>query len=277
MIRIALLGDSHLANWKRAWDSFGKDHKSVDLVFFAAAGTRLDCCAPQGDRLAFEDEEVARWIEITSGGRRELVPADYDVLCVVGLRFGVRTATDLYTKWRADSHRGREGKFHLVSDGCFHDAVSDRLNASPAMILVRKLRRITDKAIWLAVQPAPSEIILTAEKFPKSLHWATTANDAPSLRATYEDACRALAAEDVMVLDQPAATLASPVLSKDEYRRESDTTLDWTHLNNAYGEIALRDLLSHVQPDFGQRGAGSPWSAVKRVLGSKLSQLSGRP
>lgn len=293
MIRIALVGDSHLANWKRAWDSFGKACTDIDLVFFAAAGLRLQCCQPRGDRLVFEDEEVARWMEITSRGRRELVPADYDVVCVVGLRFGVRTVMDLYARWRADAHQGNEGKYQVVSDACFQQTVSDRLNASSAMILVRKLRQTTDKPIWLAVQPAPSEIVLTLEKFPKGLQWATAANDAPSLRATYQEVCRRLAEQDVIVLDQPAATLAAPLVSKDEYRRPSETGVDWTHLNDAYGEIALRELLSQFQPGLdGQageqdrvgndeqpaEGSGdtSPWSVVKRVLRGRRSLFSSR-
>jgi len=150
MMRIALLGNSHLYSWKRAWNSLGRAYPDVDLVFFAARGAQLECCEPQGDRLVFKREDIARWIEVTSGGRRELVAADYDALCVVGLGCGVRAVTALYPRWRADSHQGDQGRFQLVSDACFQDTVVDRLNASPAMVLVGKLRQITDKVIWLA-------------------------------------------------------------------------------------------------------------------------------
>lgn len=291
MIRIALVGDSHLANWKRAWDSFGAGWTGGELVFFAAAGTRLDCSQPRGDRLVFEDEEVAQWLEVTSGGRRELVAADYDVICVVGLRFNVRVVTDLYARWRADGHRGREGRFNLVSDACFLDAAGDRLDASQAMVLVHKLRRITDKPIVLAAQPAPSEIVLTLDKCPQGFRRATAADDAPALRATYEEVCRRLAIDDLAILDQPAATLATPILSSDRYRRPSETEIpDWTHMNDAFGEIALRELLSHLQSRFGGEplpmpaaavgdaepaaagpgAATSAWSAVKRAVGKRF-------
>lgn len=293
MTRIALLGDSHLANWKRAWDSLGSEHAGVDLVFFASAGTRLDCVQPRGDRLIFENEDVAQWIEVTSGGRRELVVADYDALCVVGLRFGVRAVTDLYARWRADSHHGQEGRFHLISDACFQDAVCDRLNASLAMVLVRKLRSITDRPILLGAQPAPSEVVLTLDKCPQGLLQATAANDVLALRTAYDEACRRLATDNVIVLDQPSSTLASPVLSYDEYRRDSETTPDWMHMNIAFGEIALRELLSHLQASFereggpqerigdapkpGEQGVGtSVWSAVKRAVGTRISHFSNR-
>ena len=281
MIRIALLGNSHLHSWKSAWSSLDKAYPDVDLVFFAAPGWQLECCEPQGDRLVFRSEEVARLLEITSGGRRELVAADYDALCVVGLGAGLRTVTGLYSGWRADAHTGEEGRFQLVSDACFQDAVSDRLNASPAMAIVGKLRQITDKVIWLAPTPAPSEIILTLDKTPEGIEMAAAATDGPSLRAAYDEACRRLAAENLIVLEQPKATLATPLLSKKEYRRRTWTTPDWMHVNDAYGKIVIRDFLSRYQPSLGGPGAGDSSGSLLRLadpllgaLRSKVLQLS---
>jgi hypothetical protein len=281
MIRIALLGNSHLENWKRAWNSLGKAYPDVDLVFFAAPGPQLECAEPRGDRLVFTSDEVARWLEITSGGRRELIAADYDAICVVGLGCGVRAVTSLYSGWRADAHKREEGRFQLVSDACFQDAVFDRLTASPAMVLVGKLRRITDKAIWLAPTPAPSEIILTQENVPQGVEMAAAAADASSLRATYDEACRRLAAETLMLLEQPKATLASPILSKKEYRRRNWTTPDWMHLNDAYGKIVIREFLSRLHPAPDRESAGDPPGIAPRLaspllgaLRSKFSALS---
>jgi hypothetical protein len=273
MIRIALLGNSHLFNWKRAWNSLGKAYPDVDLVFFAARGGQLECCEPQGDRLVFKSEEVARWVEITSGGRRELVAADYDALCVVGLGCGVRTVAGLYSRWRADAHKAEEGRFHLVSDACFQDTVVDLLNASLAMAIIGKLRQITDKVIWLAPTPAPSEIILTLDKSPEGLDMAAAATDAPSLRAAYDEACRRLAAENVMVLEQPKATLATPLLSKKEYRRPTWTTPDWTHLNDAYGKIVIREFLSRLHPSLGGRSDGDSSGSLLRLADPLLGAL----
>jgi hypothetical protein len=281
MTRIALLGNSHLFSWKRAWNSLGKAYPDVDLVFFAAPGAQLECCEPQVDRLVFTGDDVARRLEITSGGRRELIAADYDAICVVGLGCGVRAVTALYSGWRADSHKGEEGRFQLVSDACFQDAVVDRLNAAPAMVLVGKLRQITDKVIWLAPTPAPSEIILTLENVPESVEMAAAATDASSLRATYDEACRRLVAKDLVLLGQPKATLASPLLSKKEYRRRNWTTPDWMHLNDAYGKIVIREFLSRLQATPDRESAGDPSGGGLRLanpllgaLRSKLSSLS---
>ena len=277
MIRIALLGNSHLVNWKRAWKSLGKAYPDVEFVFFAAPGRQLQCCEPQGDRLVFKREDVARSLEITSGGRRELVPADYDALCVVGLGYGIDSVTELYSRWRADSHKGQEGRFRLVSDACFQDAVADRLNVSLAMALVGGLRQITDKVIWLAPVPAPSEIVLTLDKSPEGIEMAAATTDAPALRAAYEEACRRLAAENLIVLQQPKATLASPLLSKDEYRRPnrnpSETTPDWSHLNDAYGKITIREFLSRLQPSLGGQSAGASSGGLLRLANPLLRAL----
>jgi len=283
MIRIALLGNSHLENWKRAWNSLGKAYPDVELVFFAAPGKQLECCEPQGDRIVFKSEDVARWVEITSGGRRELVAADYDAFCVVGLGCGVGAVTQLYSEWRADSHKGREGRFQLISDACFLDALGDRLKASPAMALVGKLRQVTDKSIWLAPTPALSEIVLTLDKSPQGIEIAAAATDAPSLRGAYDEACRRLAAENLIVLEQPKATLASPLLSKNEYRRTNWTKPDWMHLNDAYGKIVIREFLSRFQPSLGGQDDGDSSGNFLRLadpilgtLRSTFSQLSTR-
>ena len=283
MIRIALLGNSHIENWKRAWNSLGNAYPDVDLVFFAAPGAQLECCEPQGDRLVFKNEDVARWVEITSGGRRELVASDYDALCVVGLGCEVRAVTALYSRWRADAHKGKEGRFQLVSDACFQDTVVDQLNASLAMATVGKLRQITDKVIWLAPTPAPSEIILALDDSPEGIEIAAAATDAPSLRATYDEAFRRLAAENLILLEQPEATLASPLLSKKEYRRRSWTKPDWMHLNDAYGKLVIREFLSRLHPSLDGQGAGDSSGRLLRLanplvgaLRSRFSQLSTR-
>jgi len=283
MIRVALLGNSHLDNWKRAWTSLGKAYPGIEFVFFAAPGAQLECCEPQGDRIVFKSEDVARWVEITSGGRRELVAADYDALCVVGLGCEVRAATSLYSGWRADSHKGEQGRFLLVSDACFLDVVCDRLKASVAMALVGKLRQITDKSIWLAPTPAPAEVVLTLDKPPEDIEMAASAIDAPALRATYDEACRRLAAEDLIVLEQPKATLASPLLSKNMYRRPTWTKPDWMHLNDAYGRIVIREFLSRFQPSLGGQDASDSSGNFLRLadpilgaLRSTFSQLSTR-
>jgi len=272
-MRIALLGNSHLYSWKHAWNSLGGAYPDVELVFFAAPGANLECCEPEGDRLVFKREDVARFIKITSGGRRELVPADYDAICVAGLHFGVHAVTRLYSGWRADSHTGTEGRFQLVSDACFLDAVGDRLKAWLAMTVVGRPCRITDKVIWLAPTPAPSEVILTLNDLPEAVETAAATPDASFLRATYDEACRSLTAENLILLEQPKATLASPLLSKNEYRLRSGTTPDWYHLNDAYGRIVLRKLLSRLDPSLDGEGAGESSGRLLRLADPLLGAV----
>lgn len=283
MIRVALLGNSHIFNWKRAWTSLGKVYPGVEFIFFAAPGAPFAHCEPQGDRLVFTNEDVARWVKRTSGGRREMVVADYDAFCVVGLGCEVRAATSLYSGWRADSHKGEQGRFLLVSDAFFLDVVCDRLKASAAMALVGKLRQITDKSIWLAPTPAPAEVVLTLDKPPEDIEMAAQAIDAPALRAAYDEACRRLATGNLILLEQPKATLASPLLSKDKYRHPTWTKPDWIHLNDAYGRIVIREFLSRFQPSLGGQDAGDSSGNFLRLadpilgaLRSTFSQLSTR-
>jgi hypothetical protein len=295
MSRLALLGDSHLSNWKRAWPLVGAEFPTVEPVYFAAAGKGLEGCQPKSDRLVFESEELANMIQLTSGGRRELVVADYDAFCVVGLRSGVRIAIELYARWRADSHRRQDGRFQIVSDACFLDTVYDQLDASLAMTVVRKLRSITDKPIFLAARPAYSENALDDARF-NDMKVALDAGDAQALRATYDTATRRLTDSGVVILDQPGVTLASPVLSKSVYQREGGDVPDVLHMNDAFGEIAVRELLARLlsevpamtapdaavgreAPKAGERGdrqEPSFWTSLKRSIGTTFLGRSSR-
>lgn len=295
MSRLALLGDSHLANWKRAWPLVAPEFPNVEPVFFAAAGSGLEGCQPKSDRLVFEGEELANMIQRSSGGHRELVVADYDAFCVVGMKFGIRTVVELYARCRADSHRRQDGRFQLVSDACFLDTACDRLNASPAMLLVRKVRSISDKPIFLAARPAHSESVLDDERY-RSTRLMLEAGDAPALRTTYAEASQKLAGSGVVILDQPTATLASPVLSNRVYEREGGDVPDVSHMNDAFGEMAVRELLTHLLSDVptmsasdtgagsdaaraderGRRQEPSIWTSIKRTIGTTFPGRSGR-
>lgn len=244
MRRLALLGNSHLAAWKLGWDEIGESFANISITFFAANGDRLTDFRVAGDRLLITDKSIADLVELTSGGKREIVAADYDAFGIVGLNFGISAVSALYSRWRSDSHTDRSGRFTIVSDDCFQCTVSDILRATPAIDLALKLRSLCRKPIYLGVQPAPSEAVLRLK--PSSYHTAGASGDDVLLRKAYQAAWPSMAVDNMIVVDQPASTLASPLFSKEAFQRGRSHVADLTHLNQAYGVVALTAMLSHI-------------------------------
>ena len=86
-MRVCILGNSHVACIKVAWDELGKSHTDYCLTFCAAPGRRLDAMELSGDHLVPSNPQLRRDILTTSGGRDSIAIRDHDAFCIVGLGF----------------------------------------------------------------------------------------------------------------------------------------------------------------------------------------------
>ena len=189
---------------------------------------------------------------------------------------------------------GKEVAIELQRLGAEVVAV-DRYPNAPAMQVAHRSHVIpmTDPQVLNGVIMAEAphiivpEIEAIATDVLAAIEAAGMATIIPTARATQltmnREGIRRLAAEDLVLLEQPKATLASPLLSKNEYRRANWTKPDWMHLNDAYGKIVIRELLSSFQPSLADQSAGDSSGSFLRLadpilgaLRSRLSQLSTR-
>lgn len=251
-MRLCVVGNSHSGPWKLAWDVMSSQYPDVSIRFFAGPGKTLRNLEVVGGTLYSRDLELKRYLKLTGGG--PIRPDDYDMFCFVGCGVVMLPLMKLYEGWRADSHRGREGTFSMVSDACFEASARGMVTSSHGLAICRNLRSLTSKPIFLVPQPMPSEAIVQ-RRSTKHAGWRM-ALEAGDDKAMADLFARLLAEEyrDVAtLLPQPPSTLATPLLTHERYSRDSRILFkpdeahagnEFFHMNAEFGEISLADFLS---------------------------------
>ena len=84
-MRIGIIGNSHAAGLKRAWDALAPDDPGVALVFFVAPAKRILGLTRQGDRLVPGNDDLRARLRLSSGGQGEVVLAEYHAILIYGM------------------------------------------------------------------------------------------------------------------------------------------------------------------------------------------------
>ncbi len=219
-MRIAVLGNSHVACLKQGWDRIAARHPDLHLSFFASRQEGLKGLRLEGGALVPGDAALARDIAITSGGLERVVLADFDLFLVHALGLAA-PAMDL----RLSS---------AVQRQICRDALARSLNMS----LCRLIRGASSAPIVIGLNPqrAPDE-----------------SSPVPRHRLPYGEVCAVLARhvelDNVRLVEQPAHTLANGWNTRDELSRGS-TRLDvGDRISNAEHPV---NETSHMNAEFGR-------------------------
>jgi hypothetical protein len=139
-LRVCIIGNSHAGALKEAWDEIGTEQKyaSIEMTFFAARGDRLSDLEIEGNSLRAGGPDAANlseFLAFTSGGADRIQGDAYDLFLVYGgnLRFVNLPLT--------------------YSQAVLHACVADISQASLHYSITQKLRKITDRPVFVAVNP----------------------------------------------------------------------------------------------------------------------------
>lgn len=233
-LRIALIGTSHAAAFKAAWDTAAQDWPRVEITFFAARNTgsvEITQLVPDYGKLVARAPDLADRLRATSGGLSEIDPAAYDAILLVGFPprpvllpplspYSAAVRAALYQSARA---------------------------ASTLAEMTTNLRSVApDIPVFVAAQP----------------YAATPPKGAQPEARGYLAAAAAMEREvygplGVRFLPQPAATLIAdrwtdPMFSRGSLRLPTrpgaksgapHPAADRAHMNAAYGALALAEAL----------------------------------
>jgi hypothetical protein len=135
--RLCILGDSHVACLKLAWEERRASFPGLELTFFASRQSRLKELRIHGKQLRPLTPDVAQDIAITSGGATSIDPSLFDAFLVVGLGFAVPEllASAFYSE-------------RFLTE-CLVAAYEQR----PVRVVVARLQKVTDKPILIAHAP----------------------------------------------------------------------------------------------------------------------------
>lgn len=230
--RIAILGNSHTAALKSAWDTNRAAYRDLELVFFAARSsgdTRFKDLDPVDGKLVPRHPKMISSLHFSSGGRTDIVGKDYDAFALIGLSprlILLPPASDYSAAVRAAMYNA--GRHRGLSR------------------IVANIKAIApDKPLLVAAKALPAD--------PPDNAGPATDVYARSVRRMVRRVFEPL---DVVYLPQPAETIVGDNWTRPEYAISSTRLQtsaeslpddehpveDVRHMNSAYGALVLDQL-----------------------------------
>lgn len=254
-VRVALIGNSHLSALALAWRELAPRHPDVAITFFGARASLCEGLRVTDTGLRPDNEPLRQMMNWLSGGRDEIVAADFDVFWFAGHDFGVHPVVALYADCWAEAHAPDAGRIP-VSDALFAELADAALRRTVSMELYRRLRQVSDAPVAILCQPAP---LPAAHRSPdprfRGYGVAHRLGEAAILHDQAEAAlARIERAEGIAVVRQPAKSLVAPLktrktLSRGSVRLEEGLSTehprtDLMHMNATYGAFVLKRALA---------------------------------
>ena len=254
-LSVCVLGNSHVGCMVTAWRrrAFAA-RDDIALTFFAARGLALGKLKLKKRSLIPTDEELARNIAYTSGGKERIRIPDYDVFVIVALGFAIEMG-ETNRGFGTVEHQQRGLASIPLSGACYRETIKAEFNDKPYMRLTRDIRSVSDAPIIHVPKPFPSESVLSDAPFssrPEMHNDAYLSTELGIFKTATEELSTA---QRAAVVWPPAATMGIPGFTKAEYARDSlnlhDTPRDSTnddgkHMNEEYGFRMLNTVFEKL-------------------------------
>jgi hypothetical protein len=234
-MRLAVIGNSHLAMLKLSWDRIAVRHPAVGVRFFGAGAHAVAACEVHDGRLEPPEAGLAKKFAFTSGGLTAIAFEDYDALVYCGLLLDVP---------RLDAR---------MSAAVREAAIAGAVQAAVSVDLAARVRAVS--GIPQVIIPNPL-FAARPEFIPSSHRMLAYASilEAIALRIAGK-------VGQVTVIGQPEALVRPDLLtdliwktgstrlatSGDATGTEGHTRRDVKHMNADFGEHVWSDLLPRLQ------------------------------
>ena len=232
-MKLAIIGDSHTGAWKLAWDRIADAHADFDLTFFAARGQKTLGLQVDAGKLVADDDALRKSITHTSGGMEQIDPHLFDAFVVCGLLTIKVSLVDA----------------PQYSSGLYKQMLADVLTASANYKIALKIRKITDKPIYICHRPLP-----IPQEGREGFIRDTYAQRIEMLNdfAQRDIDARVVAQAEQTIVDERHTLKAFSIGSRRlDVGSASSGTLhepeDRTHMNEDFGVIALENLFATLR------------------------------
>jgi hypothetical protein len=256
-VKICLIGNSHLATLKRAWDVREDARRDgLSLTFFGSSGTSVSSLVFDDGYLVPREQKVARTFQLTAGTDR-IDLGSYDAFVFTGVVFEFRDFLAIFKTHVLLPQAHMRPKRPILSKAAFRQTVEDLASQRCAGgRLADTIRAAVGRPIVSIASPCPCESILRDKNFAG---YARSVDD-PFLGVLYEiylaQARNLATARGWTFVPQDESTLRTPGLSLEEYSVNS-VDVGWTpgtegpdkrddvwHMNARYGQLMLDRLLT---------------------------------
>ncbi len=229
-VKLCVIGNSHSACLKLAWDRLGALYPDISITFFAQRGFGMGGLLPHRGLLVPANEKLHAAMIHTSGGIAAIDLRHFDAVLVVGFLWGYPPSIGCY------------------SHAAALQALLDITPRTVAISLLRKIRRLSDIPVFLVHQPLRSydgDVDGTGEL-------------APYRRLIGLLNSHLLEKEGATLLSQPPQTITRSFFTRREFAVGSprldigDGEADFqyanpqAHMNARYGDIYLSTHLPAI-------------------------------
>lgn len=229
-MRVCIIGNSHVGSLKRAWDGFPPDKYHATFDFFAQRAFGMTALEVKDGLLVPGNESLRAAMIFTSGGADSIDPANYDAF----LLYGLRTKPFLGLLNTGVSSQVKRAVIH------------DQTAASFSWPILKMIRTLTNKKIYLGHDPLPAAPSVKIKKRPSAY--------LAGIQFINEEIYLPLNSE---LLPQPRSTIVNrwqtdPLFSQGSKRLEEgnpnfDNRLhhgdDRAHMNDEFGGLWLNAYL----------------------------------
>lgn len=228
-MKIAAIGNSHIGSLKKAWLMMRDNYPACDITFFAHWADELRSLEVENGCLVPGNSGLRDAISFTSDGLTSIDPNQFDVFLLYGL----------------DASPYFHNENRSYSSSVIRRSLNDVFEPALATLLLKRLRSITDKPIFIGHTPLRvkthednrRELIeynLGLRLLNTERYLLMGAEMIPQPLETIVDGCKT----------EPQFSIGSRRLSvgsfiDDELHPESDKS----HMNEAFGELWLRQFL----------------------------------
>lgn len=255
-MKIAFIGNSHLAAIKLGWDRISEDHNAV-ATFYASGGTLLRRFEINDRTLSPSDDRVKAMF-LRSAGRDHIV-AEYDHYVLVGFGSSVNRPMERLKTHKLRPMYKKNDTAQLISDSCHRDLIYDELRGSVALRLFHAIRKLTAAPVTLLPDPYISHSVIENSDYA---HWHHREVREKVLKV-YMTAVDEILRPHMATHFQPERTIYDGIFTRAEYSRgavrlgSTDFNIplnDVRHMNGDFGKEYLTDVLPsifttlHTQP-----------------------------
>jgi len=251
-MKICVMGNSHLAALKLAWDELVTDYNQVELVFFGARANAMTHLKEENGCLVPTNDRTKQDILFTSNGL-ELVDFTYfDAVLLYGLACDVRIFSSTLQNHKIDKNADSSRQF--MTRDCFSKVCQDGAEHSLLFKMATMVRRLTDLPLIVSSSPFPSRACVD----DASHNWDFLVNDdSEMIRQGYDDGIqRAFRVFQAKVIPQPERTVTDNIFTKTHYSNASVRLIegftfvhpenDHAHMNKDYGVEYLKDIFNMI-------------------------------
>jgi hypothetical protein len=263
-LRVCALGNSHLAALRSGWAACGASYPDLDITWFGAMRDGMTHLRLQNGALRPQRPEVEESFAWTSGGRREVVLADYDAFLLVGMGLSFTLLARLYHANRTMTQSQALPFRRLVSRAVFDAASEGLVTHSLALSLARMIRRTVQVPLLLVADPLPGESAAQGKEAALWQHLARDPDGTALLARFAAQSSEAATRLQAGFVPQPDETRAAPPFTADRLRRGAVRML-------AGGDTPFEEEdTGHMGPEYGSQVL----AAVARRLMTPLLQTN---